>query len=150
MLTTKPQTPESTPETSPAPAAEFAQREADLAQREAEFAQQQAEFARRQAITPFLDEQVQAGRLLPVDKEPFVSLFAALPDDLEIEFSQGDETVKQPSAEFLKGWLKRLPKQVHYGEVAPASDEFAEGQPENPTTQVRKILERKFAQARQR
>lgn len=137
--------------TTPDQSAEFAQREADLAQKEAELAERTATFARAQAITPFLDGLVAEGRLLPVHKPGFVALFSTLPEEQTVEFAQGDETVKQPTTDFLKTFLKGLPQQVQFGEVARSEGtaEFAQGdQSADPTEQVRTALNQRYAQAR--
>jgi len=140
------------PTPTPAPAqpdrtAEFAQRQADLEKREAEFAAKQLVFARRQAVSPWVEQQVIAGRVLPAEKAPLVEVFAALPEELEIQFSQGDDEVKQPIAAFLKSFIKGMPQRVNYGEVASA--EFAQGddkkEPEESATEKsRKILQKQY------
>jgi len=137
-----------TSDATPDNAAEFARREADLAQREADLAQRQATFARAAAITPFLDGLVAEGRLLPVHKPGLVALFAGLPDEQTVEFAQGDDQVNQPAADFLQNFLKSLPQQVQFGEVAGAA-EFAQAEDKpDPTEQVRKVLNQRYAQAR--
>lgn len=142
-------------ESQPDRTAEFAQREADLAARQADLEAKTAMFARRQAVSPWLEEQVIAGRVLPAEKAPLVEVFAALPEELEIEFAQGDEQVKQPMATFLKSFIKAMPKRVNYEEVASA--EFAKGEGEggedekNATEKTREILQKQYdARARRK
>jgi len=144
--------PMTTPTPAPAPTqpdrtAEFAQREADLAARAADLEAKTAAFARRQAVSPWIEQQVIAGRVLPAEKAPLVEVFAALPEELEIQFSQGDDEVKQPIAAFLKSFIKGMPQRVNYGEVASA--EFAQGddkkEPEETATEKsRKILQKQY------
>ncbi|MBW4652626.1 MAG: hypothetical protein KME20_06245 [Kaiparowitsia implicata GSE-PSE-MK54-09C] len=100
---------------------EFSQRLADLEAREAEFAQRELEFTRVQAVEPLLDNLIAKGSVLPAEKAGLTALFSKL-DDSELEFSQGDETVKKPPAEILKALLTALPPRVTYGEVAKGDD----------------------------
>lgn len=107
--------------------AEFARQQTELAQQQAEFSRIKAEFAtkeiqfkRAQAIEPVLEQFVRDGKLLPAEKAPFVALFSALPDDMEIEFSKGDGVEKLPVGNYLKKFLGDLKPRISYGEFAKA------------------------------
>lgn len=101
-------------------------RDAELSVRVAALEKREAEFARAQAIGPWLEDQIQAGRLLPGEKAQFVALFSQLDASQEISFSRGTETVKQPATTLLKTFIGTLPRRgPTYGEISPDKGEEA-------------------------
>lgn len=104
--------------------AEFDKREQALKDQQAadrlQFEQERAEF-RRNEFRQFVDEQVDAGKLLPAQAEGAVEFMAQLAtaDSAEFEFSRGEEgkkqTVKAKPADWFKDFVKSLPKQIHLG-----------------------------------
>jgi hypothetical protein len=116
------------PEADPREAA-FAEREQALTEREASFAEREAQIAGREQrlaeqareqhrgdCAAFADGLADQGRLLARDV-PFVTeLLAAIPADQEVSFAEGDGTVTAPTAERLREFLGRLPKQVDFAE----------------------------------
>lgn len=126
--------------------AELAADRQQFQQDKADFELRQARFARREAITPVLNGLVTSRKLLPGEVEGFTELFAALPDGLDFEFAQGDDTVKTSASEFLKGFLKTLPDRgPDLGELPPATD--AELQAPGSTTADPATERRKAAAA---
>jgi hypothetical protein len=143
----------------PAPAdqaqadADFARQQAEFERQQAEFADQQAQFARAQAISPWLEEQIQKGRLLPGEKAGFVALFSRMDDGFEIEFSQGGEATKQSVAAFLKSFIGNLPERGPKlgGELAADDgDANLEAAKETPEDKTRKATSEMYRKARQR
>jgi hypothetical protein len=130
--------------------AELAAQRQQLAEERADFELKQARFARREAIAPVLNGMVSDGKLLPGEVQGFTELFSVLPDGLDFEFAQGDDTVKTSVSDFLKGFLKALPKRgPELGEVAPAKDaELSQGKTESTADKTRKAMAAKYARAR--
>ena len=105
-------------------AEKLAAREAAIAAREESLKLAEAK-AHRQEITEFCDRLEQEGRLLPKDKPALVEFMAAQDASGEIEFAEGDATVKKPGAEWLRGFLAALPEQVDFAERGGAGDDDA-------------------------
>ena len=94
---------------------------------------------------------VAEGKLLPGEVQGFTELFSTLPDDLDFELAQGDETVKTNASDFLKGFLKTLPKRgPELGEVTPASDAELQAPKDDadPAKARRQAMQQKYAAAR--
>lgn len=96
--------------------AEESQRRAEFAEREAKLKAE--EDARRLAdIGTFVTGLVQQGRLLPKDQAPLVAFMATIDDAGTIEFDEGDQRRNPKCADWLRGFLAALPKQVEYSEL---------------------------------
>jgi len=120
---------------------ELAAREAALVAREAELALKESEMAKAShiAFAESLSEKIH-----PAQKETVVALLCHLDPAhaTEVSFAEGETPIEQ-----FKALLNGLPKLVEFGEVAKAeSVELSE--PVEAVDQVRAILDRKFAQAR--
>lgn len=88
-------------------------REKQLAARELLIKQQENELRKAQ-LTDFAESLVKEGRLLPAHKKDVVEFMASLEEKGAIDFSEG----KASQLDYLKKFLKALPKQVEFGEVA--------------------------------
>jgi hypothetical protein len=113
--------------------AKLKQEQEQLATDKAAFAAQQTVFAEQQSqlhqqqakqkaaeIDAQVDDLVKSGQLLPKHKGGLIAFIAAdKPSDV-IEFAEGDTVVKKTGNEWLLGFLKDLPKQVEFSEVAGA------------------------------
>jgi hypothetical protein len=86
----------------------FAEREKSLKASEAE--------RRRVLLGTEVDVLVAAGKILPKDKAPLVAFMETLDAGAVIEFGEGDKKEKKPSIEWLRGFLKTLPKAVEFAE----------------------------------
>lgn len=107
-------------------AAEFAERETQLSERERQLqeredrlAQQEAERMRA-AHLAFAEHLSAEGRILPRHQATLVEVLAAL-EGAEVAFAEGEDEV--PLVDTLKDFLKQLPKQVEFGEVATATND---------------------------
>jgi len=106
--------------TQPAPAtdpAELARREREVQRREAEFAEQQRQQRRTQR-EQFLDGLVKDGRPLPCEKNRLLAFMDSLDGRDAVQFGEGE--TQDPNKFLMDEVLGRLPKQVEYGERAPA------------------------------
>lgn len=129
-----------TPMADPTPAdqtADFAAREAALnaretalqAEAEALAARAQAlksaeEATRRAELASFVSGLVDEGRVLPADQVALVTLLATAPPDVHADFAapaESGDPQPRPSAVWLREWLRRLPKQIDFGEFASAA-----------------------------
>jgi hypothetical protein len=90
----------------------------ELADRQAAFAAEVAAFSRARAIEPEIERWVRDGRVLPAEKSGLIALFAAIPDELEVAFSEASEEVEQSASDFLRDFLAGLPQRVSYGEMS--------------------------------
>lgn len=120
---------------------ELAARESALAAREAELAAKESEMAKAAhvAFAESLSEKIH-----PSQRDAVVTLLCHLDPvhAAEVSFAEGDSPLEQ-----FKALLNGLPKLIEFGEVAKAEDvELSE--PVEASEQVRAILDRKFAQAR--
>jgi hypothetical protein len=119
-----------TPEEIAAKQAELDRREAELkaladanAQKDAEFAERENRLkaaeaqAKTDEITGFVDGLVKDGRVLPKDQANLVAFMAAENPGDTIDFAEDGQVVKKTGAEWLRGFLAGLPKQVEFGEV---------------------------------
>lgn len=110
-------------------AATKAQADAEAHKKAAEDAQAQAaSFAeksradRKAGFVSFAETQVQAGRLLPKDKDMAVATLDALADAAPVEFSEGDATRKVSPAQWLQDLIATAQPAVSFGEFAPRSN----------------------------
>lgn len=105
--------------------ADFAAREAQLNDREAKLAEQEQAIARQGAETQraetaaFVDGLVDAGTVLPRDRD-FLVAFVAGMDDEAIEFGEGADHYKGGQRERFKSFLQDLPPAVDLAERAAA------------------------------
>jgi hypothetical protein len=88
--------------------AEFAEREAKVKASEA--------AQRRVLIVGEVDALIAAGKILPKDKLGLVAFMEVLPEGGIVEFGEGDKKEKKPSIDWLRGFLKTLPKAVEFKE----------------------------------
>lgn len=95
-------------------AAEFAAKEAALQERIKELELKEAVFNRRQSVIPEIDKLIASGKLLPAEKEGFISLFCSLPDDLEVAFS-ANKSISASS--FLSQFLNNLKPRIEYRDI---------------------------------
>lgn len=91
--------------------------EAKLAQF-AETEKQRAAEARLADATSFADTQIQAGRILPAERNTVIAIMTAVPAGTEASFGEGDAAVKGDPAALLKGLIEKLPARVTFGEIA--------------------------------
>lgn len=100
---------------------ELKRREVELAEREARIAEMEAKLRRDEAAS-FVDGLIDAGKVLPAQREFLVSFMAAL-DDEALEFGEGDDAQSKPRSVAFREFLEALPKAVDFSERAPAGDE---------------------------
>jgi len=106
--------------------AEKAKAEAEQARKEAEaeraksvaFAEQ-ARADRKAGFVAFAEAQIDAGKLLPKDKEMAVNTLQVLADVKPVQFSEGDTTRTVSHAQWLQELISNGPTKVAFGEFAP-------------------------------
>jgi len=97
--------------------------------------------ARRTAISAEVKALVTAGKILPKDEAGLVAFMETLPADAKIEFADagtGDKKVNTPTIDWLRGFLKTLPKAVEFKERG-AGD--AVELSEDPATQAAQLAQ---------
>lgn len=117
--------------------------EKQLAARELLIKQQENELRKAQ-LTDFAESLVKEGRLLPAHKKDVVEFMASLEEKNAIDFSEG----KASQLDYLKKFLKTLPKQVEFGEVAGEKNASAVGDPEAIAVAAKKLIEQQKATGR--
>jgi hypothetical protein len=97
---------------------------AELATKQTAFSEQESKLHQQLAKTKateldtLVGELIKEGRVLPKDKNGLIAFMSAdKPTDV-IEFAENGAVVKQSSNEWLVGFLKSLPVQVDFAEVA--------------------------------
>lgn len=80
---------------------------------------EQARADRKAGFVSFAEAQVQAGRLLPKDKDMAVAVLDALADAQPVEFAEGDTTRKVSPAQWLQDLIAKAMPAVSFGEFAP-------------------------------
>ena len=96
-----------------------ANKKADEAQAQtAQFAEN-AKATRKTQLVSFAETQVQAGRLLPKDKDLVVATLVALDASAPAEFSEGDTTRKVSLSQFVQDLIAGSAAKVQFGEFAP-------------------------------
>lgn len=108
--------------------------EKQLAARELLLKQQENELRKAQ-LTDFAESLVKEGRLLPAHKKDVVEFMASLEEKNAIDFSEG----KASQLDYLKKFLKTLPKQVEFGEVASEKNSVTEN-PEAIARAAQKLI----------
>ena len=96
-----------------------ARKEADAAQQQAASFAEKARADRKAGFVSFAETQVQAGRLLPKDKDMAVATLDALADATPVEFAEGDTTRKVSPAQWLQDLIAKAQPSVSFGEFAP-------------------------------
>lgn len=94
---------------------------ADDAQAQAASFAEKARADRKAGFVSFAETQVQAGRLLPKDKDMAVATLDALADAQPVEFAEGDTTRKVSPAQWLQDLIAKAQPAVSFGEFAPRS-----------------------------
>lgn len=64
----------------------------------------------------FVDGLVKEGKVLPAQRQGLVAFMASQSAEGVVEFGEGDKTVKKPSAEWLRDYLKAQPKVIDFAE----------------------------------
>ena len=83
------------------------------------FEEEVATFRRAQKIEPLVEKWVREGKISPIAKSGLVAVFSALPEDLEVSFSDSDgDEATQSAVDFLSEFMAALPVQIVYGEVS--------------------------------
>jgi len=95
-----------------------AKKKADAAQAESASFAESARASRKAGFVSFADAQVEAGRLLPKDKEMAVATLEALADAQPVEFSEGDTTRKVSPAQWFQDLFASAKPVVNFGEFA--------------------------------
>lgn len=109
--------------------------EKQLAARELLIKQQENELRKAQ-LTDFAESLVKEGRLLPAHKKDVVEFMASLEEKNAIDFSEG----KASQLDYLKKFLKTLPKQVEFGEVAGEKNTNTSADPEAIALAAQKLI----------
>lgn len=91
---------------------------AEDAQAQAASFAEQARADRKAGYVSFAEAQVQAGRLLPKDKDMAVATLEALADVRPVEFAEGDTTRKVSPAQWLQSLISDARPVVSFGEFA--------------------------------
>ncbi|MEC4750043.1 hypothetical protein [Methylomicrobium sp. Wu6] len=128
--TTREESTAMTPEEIAAKQAELDRREAEIKAKADANAQKDAEFAEREnrikaaeakaktdEINQFVDGLVKAGKVLPKDQSNLVAFMSAENPGDAIDFAEDGQVVKKTGAEWLRGFLSGLQKQVEFGEI---------------------------------
>lgn len=95
-----------------------AKKAASDAQAQAASFAEQARADRKAGYVSFAEAQVQAGRLLPKDKDMAVATLDALADAQPVEFAEGDATRKVSPAQWLQSLIAGASPVVNFGEFA--------------------------------
>lgn len=95
------------------------QKTASDAQAQAASFAEKARTDRTAGFVSFAQSQVQAGRLLPKDKDMAVATLDALADAQPVEFAEGDTTRKVSPAQWLQDLIASAAPAVSFGEFAP-------------------------------
>ena len=95
------------------------QKTASDAQAQAASFAEKARTDRTAGFVSFAQSQVQAGRLLPKDKDMAVATLDALADAQPVEFAEGDSTRKVSPAQWLQDLIANAAPAVSFGEFAP-------------------------------
>lgn len=120
-----PETPPATPEettmtkddTPATPdAAELEKRAEALSEREKKLAEETAALRRAQAAA-FVEGLIEAGKVPPGQKEGLAAFMASLDETQSLSFGEGDKATETAPADYFRGFLAALPKQIDFGEV---------------------------------
>lgn len=97
--------------------AEFSEQEKDFSEREKALLAREAK-ARRAQIEAEINQHVQAGRLLPAQREGLAEFMESLCESGEIEYAEGKETRKLTPREYLNKFISTLPTAIQFGEFS--------------------------------
>lgn len=133
MAKEKPQTPPASQSGEPEPGPGFSEQMAELERKREELKTLEAQFAERERrlaeaerahqrreIEAFVEELVQQGRVTPNHQAGLVAYLAAESAGEVLEFGEGEAKTKVAADAWLRDFLKSLPRQIEYGEHAPA------------------------------
>ena len=120
---------------------QLAQAEAELAARQADVERKEAAFAEREtrlaavdqaqaalALGRRLDELIQAGRVLPADRERLLSFMAALDQEQTVSFGEGEGAATRSARDCLFEYLAAQPPRVDFGERSRGEPERVDAQ----------------------
>lgn len=98
---------------------------------------------RKAEFVSFCDELVRKGTLTPAQKTLALDFMEISHTAGEYEFSEGEKTVKAPVLERFKSFLKLLPKQFEFSEVATSGTDVADEQnPEKVAEKAREFMKK--------
>ena len=127
----------------PAQTADLSEKERKLAEREQKLADQEKQAAEREAAAKrqdaveFAEEQVQAGRILPREKDGLVETLVALDGAEPVEFAEGDEAKKPHGlGEWLRGVVEGLDPRVDFTERAGGAPPAPASRTEGPAADM--------------
>ena len=80
---------------------------------------EKARADRKAGFVSFAETQVEAGRVLPKDKDMVVATLEVLADAQPVEFAEGDTTRKVSPAQWLQDLIAKAQPSVSFGEFAP-------------------------------
>lgn len=137
-------------EDKPAPIASPAPVDVELAKRVADIERRELIFSKAVEIEPVLQGLVNNGQIHADQKAGMVAIFSQLPDDLSIQFKAGGETQQEKPQDFLLRFLKGLPKQIEYAELAggPLPPEPEQTEMQAQLQKVRDAYENRSKQAK--
>jgi len=75
-----------------------------------------SETAKTKEFSDFVDEQIEAGRILPAHKDGYIKTLKGLNDSEEMEFSENGETKKLTALDIFKNQLSSGEKKIDFGE----------------------------------
>lgn len=93
--------------------------------------------AQEKEFGEFCEGLVQAGKLLPADKASTVAVMRSLAGQAEMDFSEGDKTVKKAPLDMFKARLEAGPKVIDFSEQA-TKGKTAPAQPDDKLTALTK------------
>lgn len=97
-------------------AAELKKRAEALSEREMKLAEETAALRRAQAAA-FVEGLVEAGKVPPGQKDGLAAFMASLDETQSLSFGEGDKATETAPADYFRGFLAALPKQIDFGEV---------------------------------
>lgn len=89
-------------------------------------------------LASFAEKMVAAGKLLPANKEAAISFMSSISANSEIDFAEGDKTVKKTPLKIYQEAIESGPQLVHFGEIATGG--VAESESTNDTGPASKKL----------
>ena len=121
------------------------EKEADLIRREQELARKEAAFHERERTADaaaFVADMLAEGRLTPAQSAGLAEFMAKLDAEGVVEFAEGSGTKQLSPSDFMKDFLKKLPKQVDFGEHSAPVDTPDELDPQEAASRVVAFQER--------
>lgn len=108
----------------------------------AQFAEKEA-AANKAELTTYIDAQIEAGRILPAQKDEMIA-FAESLGDVAVEFGEGEEKVS--ALDKFKSFVEAMPKKVDFNEKSGGDEEI--NIDETPKAIADKAVEYKEAKAK--